>query len=71
MQNTDSGFVDSLLSVVNGYPESRVWGTPGRALDDLSESSWKSRGSGGCFLYRHIGCETGKFHLIRYSGKLL
>lgn len=30
-----------------GYPESGVWGTPGRALDGLAESSWKSRGQEG------------------------
>lgn len=41
--------------MVDGYPESGVWGTPGRALDGLTESSWKSRGQEGCSLYKHLG----------------
>lgn len=44
MQNTDLVFVDSLLSAVNGLPKSGVWGTPGRALDDVLREQLENQG---------------------------
>lgn len=47
MQNTDLVFVDSLLSAVNGYPESGVWGHLAERLMIPLRAAGKAEGQTG------------------------